>query len=112
MGKLIMNVEVQVFGAEVICTSCVNMPSAQDTASWLESAMARKFVGQPFSVSYIDVYKTPQSDEVEFFAKKVREDVLFYPLVVINGKIVGEGNIQLKKVVSAMVELGYHEVNV
>lgn len=104
-----MNTDIQVFGAEVICGGCVNLPSAKDSASWLDSALKRKFVGQPFFVTYIDVYKSPLDDEIEFFANKVREDELFYSLVVINGKIIGEGNIQLKKVVSTMMELGYHE---
>ncbi|MDF2557414.1 MAG: hypothetical protein K0R71_1242 [Bacillales bacterium] len=106
-----MNTEIQVFGAEVVCASCANLPSAKDTASWLEAALGRKFIGQPFTVTYIDVYNVPPGDEIEYFAKNIREDKLFYPLVVINGKIFGEGNIQLKNVVSAMVELGYQEGN-
>lgn len=106
-----MNIEIQVYGAEIICASCVNMPSAKETVGWLEAALERKFKGQPFSVTYIDIFNTPPGEEIEIFAEKLRKDELFYPLVVINGKIVGEGDIRLNKVVSAMEELGYQEVD-
>jgi disulfide oxidoreductase YuzD len=108
---MIMNIEIQVYGAEIICASCVNMPSAKETVGWLEAALERKFKGQPFSVTYIDIFNTPSGEEIENFAEKLRKDELFYPLVVINGKIVGEGDIRLNKVVSAMEEMGYHEVD-
>ena len=43
-------IEIQVYGAEQICASCVNLPSSKDTCEWLEAALQRKFPNQPFSI--------------------------------------------------------------
>ena len=39
-------IEIEVYGAEQICASCVNLPSSKDTCEWLEAALTRKFPEQ------------------------------------------------------------------
>ena len=40
--------------------------------------------------------------------EKIREDEYFYPLVMINNEMIGEGHIQLKPVFNALEANGYH----
>ncbi|CAG9621056.1 YuzD family protein [Sutcliffiella rhizosphaerae] len=101
-------VEICVYGAEVLCPSCVNLPSAKETYEWLEAAVARKFPGQDFSISYIDIFNTENCEEAKKdFAKRVVDEDMFYPVVVIEGEIVGEGNPKLKTVYMEMEKYGY-----
>ena len=98
-------IEIQVYGAEQICASCVNLPSSKDTCEWLEAALQRKFPNQPFSISHIDIYN-PSEKERDFALKMIEED-LFYPLIRIENEIVAEGNVRLKSIVDKMEQLGY-----
>lgn len=99
---------IEVYGAEVICASCVNAPSSKDTYEWLEAAIARKYPEQPFTITYIDIDQEPAQPHQQEIAKKIREDEYFYPLVMINGEMIGEGHIQLKPVFNALESRGYH----
>ena len=103
-------VEIIVYGAEQICASCVNLPSSKDTYEWLEAALSRKFPDQQFKVSYVDIFQEQEDEEKANFASRVVEEELFYPVVVIKGEIVGEGNPKLKEIVKEMERYGY-EVN-
>ncbi|WP_108670670.1 YuzD family protein [Peribacillus acanthi] len=100
-------IEIEVYGAEVVCPSCVNLPSSIETYEWLQAALARKFPEQPFQISYIDIHKEQPHPAKAEFAKRVIVEDLFYPVVVINGKIVGEGNPKLKTVAAEMEKYGY-----
>lgn len=101
-------VEINVYGAEVLCPSCVNLPSSKETYEWLQAAVARKFPDQPFTISYIDIFQTENcEEEKKAFASRVVEEDMFYPVVVINGEIVGEGNPKLKTVYAEMEKYGY-----
>ncbi|WP_339147593.1 MULTISPECIES: YuzD family protein [unclassified Sutcliffiella] len=101
-------VEICVYGAEVLCPSCVNLPSSKETYEWLEAAVARKFPEQEFTISYIDIFNTQECDgEKKEFATRVVEEDMFYPVVVIEGEIVGEGNPKLKTIYSEMEKHGY-----
>lgn len=100
-------IEIEVYGAEQICASCVNLPSSKDTCEWLEAALTRKFPEQPFKISYIDMYNPPETLMQKSFAEKMIEEDLFYPLVLIEGEIIAEGNVRLKKVVETMGKYGY-----
>jgi disulfide oxidoreductase YuzD len=103
-------VEIVVYGAEQLCPSCVHLPSSKETFEWLEAAIARKFADQPFKMAYIDIYDpTGESDKLDF-AKKVIEEDMFYPVVVIKGKIVGEGNPRLKTIFSELEKHGYKAI--
>ncbi|MBM7694701.1 disulfide oxidoreductase YuzD [Peribacillus deserti] len=100
-------VEIQVYGAEVLCPSCVNLPSSKETYEWLEAAIARKFPNQAFRVSYIDIENPPEEETKREFARRVVEEDMFYPVVLIENEIVGEGNPRLKTIVEEMEKYGY-----
>ena len=100
-------VEIIVYGAEQICASCVNLPSSKDTYEWLEAALARKFPGQQFTVSYVDIFERQDDPEKSAFSVRVVEEDMFYPVVVIKDEIIGEGNPKLKEIVKEMEKYGY-----
>lgn len=54
--------ELFVYGADVLCPSCVNLPSSKETYEWLEAALKRKYPDQPFSITYIDIHQPPEND--------------------------------------------------
>ena len=106
MGK--QNAVIEVFGADIICASCVGAPSSKDTYEWLEAAISRKYPGQSFTIEYIDIDSTDSVDDRQKeIAEQVSNDEYFYPLVIINEEIIGEGHIQLKPVFSSLEKLGY-----
>ncbi|SFI86682.1 YuzD family protein [Thermoflavimicrobium dichotomicum] len=102
-------VQVFVYGAEQVCASCVNLPSSQETAAWLHAALGRKF-GDQVEIVYVDIF-APQGEKEEAFARRVIEEDLWYPVVVINDEIVDEGNPKLKKIVQKLEELGLQLVS-
>jgi disulfide oxidoreductase YuzD len=106
----VQEVEVCVYGAAVLCPSCVNLPSSKETYDWLEAAISRKFPNQPFTITYVDINEPPEDHEKVEFAQRVIEEDMFYPVVVINGKIVGEGNPRLKTIYSELEKYGFREV--
>ncbi len=93
-------VNVQVYGTKVICASCVGMPSSTETFEWLQAAIGRKYEGQEdkFNFEYIDFQEEQEDADKKAFAERVVEEDLFYPVVLVNGEIVGEGNPRLKDV--------------
>ncbi|MDT9756645.1 YuzD family protein [Heyndrickxia coagulans] len=100
-------VAIQVYGAEQICASCVGAPSSKDTFEWLKAALSRKYPGQPFDIQYIDIFAPGDDPEIRSFAQKVLDEDLFYPVVVIEGELVAEGNPRLKKIYAAMEQHGF-----
>ncbi len=100
-------VEVCVYGAAVLCPSCVNMPSSKETYDWLEAAISRKFPNQVFSMAYVDIYEPQLDEEKSVFAQRVIDEDMFYPVVVIKGEIVGEGNPRLKTIFQELEKFGY-----
>nr|WP_097150021.1 YuzD family protein [Ureibacillus acetophenoni] len=98
---------IEVFGADVICASCVNAPSSKDTYEWLQAAISRKYPNQPFTIRYID-FEQPLTDERDKeWAERLQNDEYFYPLVLINDEVIGEGYIQIKPVFNALEKLGF-----
>jgi disulfide oxidoreductase YuzD len=110
-NRLIMEnyAEIIVYGAEQICASCVNLPSSKETCEWLEAAITRKYPEQPFHISYVDIFNPPSDPAKQKFAQKVIEEDMFYPVVVINEVVVGEGNPRLKMIFSELEKYGYKE---
>ncbi|WP_243290433.1 YuzD family protein [Bacillus sp. FJAT-47783] len=100
-------VEICVFGAEVLCPSCVNLPSSKETYEWLEAALKRKYPDQPFQITYIDIHAPSTDEEKMEIVEKILNDEYFYPLVTINGVVVGEGSPRLKTIYSEMEKHGY-----
>ncbi len=102
---------IEIFGADIICASCVNAPSSKDTYEWLEAAISRKYPEHPFSIRFIDI-ESPLTDAREQdFAARIAEDEYFYPLVLINDEVVGEGYIQIKPVFTKLESLGFTSVD-
>lgn len=105
---LFQKVEICVYGAEILCASCVNLPSAKETYEWLQAAIARKYPDQVFAIDYVDINNPPSDDEKKRnFATRVIKEDMFYPVVLIEDKIVGEGNTKLKTIYSEMEKYGY-----
>lgn len=100
-------VEMTIYGAEQLCSSCVNLPSARETYEWLEAALTRKFSGQPFKMTYVDIHNPPEDIDKKIFAQRVIDEDMFYPVVLIEDQVVGEGSPNLKKIYAEMEKLGY-----
>ncbi|CAM5214723.1 Disulfide oxidoreductase YuzD OS=Ureibacillus acetophenoni OX=614649 GN=SAMN05877842_109112 PE=4 SV=1 [Ureibacillus acetophenoni] len=98
---------IEVYGAEVICASCVNAPSSKDTYEWLQAAIDRKYPNQPYTIRYIDIEQPLTDDRDKEWAERIQNDEFFYPLVLINNEVIGEGYIQIKPVFSALENLGF-----
>jgi disulfide oxidoreductase YuzD len=101
---------IKVYGAEQKCASCVHLPSAKETAEWLEAAISRKFPTTLFQVLYIDMER-PENEADQAFSERIMEEDLFYPVVVIDGKVVAEGNPNLKTIYSIIEQNGYGAVS-
>ncbi|MDQ7198218.1 DUF1462 family protein, partial [Staphylococcus aureus] len=48
------HVSVVVYGADVICASCVNAPTSKDIYDWLQPLLKRKYPNISFKYTYID----------------------------------------------------------
>ena len=105
MNKLIAIIEV--YGADIICASCVNAPSSKDTYEWLQAAIARKFPDQEVKYRFINIDDVLENERDIDYAHRIQEDEFFYPLVLINDEVVGEGYIQIKPIYEALEKLGY-----
>ncbi|MBD7945735.1 MULTISPECIES: YuzD family protein [Psychrobacillus] len=98
---------VEIYGADIVCASCVNAPSSKDTYEWLEAAITRKFPGHQITFLYIDIEKPIEDEKQLSIANQIANDEFFYPLIMINEEVIGEGYIQLKPVFSALEKYGY-----
>ena len=100
-------VSIEIYGADIVCASCVNAPSARDTYEWLQAAIGRKYSNQPYEIEYIDIENEITNERQKTIAQKVLNDEYFYPLVMIDGEMIGEGHIQLKPIFSEFEKRGY-----
>ncbi|CAM4016907.1 YuzD family protein [Alkalicoccus chagannorensis] len=88
---------ITVYGAEQKCASCIHLPSARETMEWLEAAVSRKFPDTRIQFHYCDIER-PETEEEQQFAEKILEEDYFYPLVVLNGEVIAEGDPRLPTV--------------
>ena len=93
-------VNVQVYGTKVICASCVGMPSSTETFEWLQAAIGRKYEGQEnkFNFEYIDFQEEQEDEDKKHSQSEYGGRFNLFPVVLVNGEIVGEGNPRLKDV--------------
>lgn len=98
---------VEVYGADIICASCVNAPSSKDTYEWLQAAISRKFPDQEVEYRFINIEETLENERDIDYASRIQEDKFFYPLVLVNDEVVGEGYVQIKPVYEALEKVGY-----
>jgi len=102
-------VTIKVYGTDELCASCINAPSSVETASWLDAALRRVYNEETFQVVYVDI-KSPHTTEEEVFSKRVFDEDLWYPVVVIDGSIITEGNPNLKDIYRKLDELGLSRI--
>ncbi len=100
---------ITVYGAEAPCASCLNAPSSKDTKEWLEAAISRKYPSSSISIRYIDLYH-PVTEDDRVFTEKILDDEYFYPLVVSEGDIIGEGDPKLKTIFAYLEQHGFKAV--
>lgn len=105
-------VEISIYGAEQVCASCVNLPSSIETYEWLIAAVKRKFPNQEIKFTYTDIYSPPEDEEKKQFSQRVIEEDLFYPVVLVDGKVIGEGSIRLKPIYAELESYGYTSVDI
>ncbi|MGW9856827.1 disulfide oxidoreductase YuzD [Staphylococcus hominis] len=93
-------VSVVVYGADVICASCVNAPTSKNTYEWLKPLLERKYPNIHFDYTYIDFQKETEnlSDHDQQYIEQIENEELFYPLITMNDEYVADGYIQAKKV--------------
>lgn len=93
-------VSVVVYGADVVCASCVNAPTSKNTYEWLKPLLERKYPNIHFEYTYIDFQKETEnlSDHDQQYIEQIENDELFYPLITMNDEYVTDGYIQSKKV--------------
>jgi disulfide oxidoreductase YuzD len=103
-------VEIVVYGTEQVCPSCVSLPSSKETYEWLEAAISRKYPNQQFFLTYVDIFEPPNDAIKQKFARKIIDEDLFYPVVVIDGNVVAEGSPRLKNIFAEMEKRGYKGV--
>ncbi|WP_017186768.1 DUF1462 family protein [Alkalibacillus haloalkaliphilus] len=99
-------VELVVYGAEVLCPSCVNLPSSKEQYDWLQAAISRKYGKNGVTYKYVDIFNPPEEEPYKDFATRVVNEDMFYPVVLVEGEVVGEGNPRLKTVYKALEKHG------
>ncbi|MCD8786583.1 YuzD family protein [Staphylococcus gallinarum] len=99
---------VVVYGADIVCASCVNAPTSRNTFDWLQPLLKRKYPEISFEFTYIDIEKNTENltDHDQQFIERIQEDELFYPLVTINDEYVADGYIQLNTLTKFMDQFG------
>lgn len=93
-------VSVVVYGADVVCASCVNAPTSKDIYDWLQALLKRKYPEITFEYTYIDFQKETEnlSDHDQQFIEQLENDELFYPLITMDDMYVADGYIQSKQI--------------
>lgn len=96
--------ELTVYGADVICASCVQAPSSKATAEWLDAALSREFGGQ-VTIRYVSILN-PETEADRMFCNRINAEEFFFPLVVSGDEVLGEGFISLGPIEKFLCEQG------
>jgi disulfide oxidoreductase YuzD len=97
-GKTVKPLDIVVYGSDAPCPSCLHSPSSIETKEWIEAAINRKYPDEQLKqlrVRYVDI-EHPGTQEEKLFCDKIFAEEYFYPLIVINGEVAGEGDPRLK----------------
>lgn len=97
--------KIVVYGSKLPCPSCLHSPSSLETYEWLKAALARKYPNQLLKIEYVDIQNPP--NQTDPFVESIIEGEVFYPAVVLNGNLIGEGNLQLKTIYGELEKIGY-----
>lgn len=95
---------ITIYGREQICASCVGAPGSYDTFEWLQAALGRKYTDNLFEFEYIDIDNEQQRKKHREMIHKMKEEDLFYPLILLNDQIIAEGIPHLKAIYRAIDE--------
>ena len=96
-------IDVIVYGAQQLCPSCLHLPSSEETASWLKAALDRDY-GEAVRVRYVDIDHS--QNQTDPYVQGILSDHYAYPLVVIDGEVIGEGNPRIKAIRRKLDDLG------
>lgn len=96
---------ITVYGRDQICASCVGAPGSKETYEWLKALLKRRYNEADFSYEYVDMDEEPTSETHRQMIDKMEEEDMFYPLVLLNGKIIAEGIPNPKEIFKAIESL-------
>ncbi|WP_085991477.1 YuzD family protein [Oceanobacillus senegalensis] len=100
-------ITITVYGAEQICASCVGAPGSVDTYEWIQAAISRKYGQKPYiNYKYVDINQPPNEKKHQEFIKRIVDEDLFWPIILINDEIIAEGIPRLKSVYKALEKHG------
>ncbi|GGM37204.1 disulfide oxidoreductase [Paraliobacillus quinghaiensis] len=92
-------VNLTVYGAGEICPSCVNAPSSKETYEWLQAAVSRKFPNyNQIQFMYVDIFQQANNKQNQQWINKIKEEELFYPVIVVDNEFISEGNPRIKTI--------------
>src|SRR5690554_5776949 len=89
---------ITVYGRDQICASCVGAPGSKETYEWLRAALNRRYDAKDFTYDYVDLDEEPTNEKHRKMIEKIEEEDMFYPLVLLNDKIIAEGIPNAKKI--------------
>ncbi|HLR81196.1 MAG TPA: YuzD family protein [Bacillota bacterium] len=101
-------VKITVYGAEQVCPSCVGAPGSKETYEWLQAAIGRKYTQALIDFEYIDIDEEQEDEHHQQFIEKIFADDMFYPIVLVNDKIVAEGIPHLKTIYQELDQYSLH----
>lgn len=99
------SVTISIYGAEVKCASCVNLPTSLETKEWLEAALSRKYPTVSLQFRYVDIEQDEVAEADQSFVEAIHNEEYFYPLIVIDGEVVAEGNPKLRAISEKIEEV-------
>jgi disulfide oxidoreductase YuzD len=97
-------IDVCVYGVDIGCSGCNHLPSTQETVTWLQAIFLRKY-GQQIKVRCIDI-DHPVNEKEAALSKQIIKQNLLYPVIIIEGEIVSEGNPRLRDLEVVLHRLG------
>ncbi|HCJ4362083.1 TPA: DUF1462 family protein, partial [Listeria innocua] len=58
-------------------------------------------------VEYVDIFNPPNEAALADMANKIVDEDYMYPVIVVDGEIIAEGNPRLKDIYQVMTDRGY-----
>lgn len=82
---------ITVYGRDQICASCVGAPGSKETYEWLQAVLNRRYDASNFTYEYVDMDEKQTNEKHRKMIIKMEEEDMFYPLILLNDKIIAEG---------------------
>lgn len=58
-------------------------------------------------LTYTDIFQSSEDEEKKQFAQRVIDEDLFWPVILVEDNIVGEGSVRLKTIYAELEKYGY-----